>query len=121
MAFWSRYSRVSYVVLAILLLAACGGATPAAPAAMLAPATPATNVPASAAATTQPATSAPAFDLARWDSVPAAARGQTVNWYLWGGSESINTFVDTFYGQPLKGGDPPHPARTGDHDAAGYA
>ncbi|MEP7187552.1 MAG: ABC transporter substrate-binding protein [Roseiflexaceae bacterium] len=109
MAFWSRYSRVSYVVLAILLLAACGGATPAAPAATLAPATPATNVPTSAAAivalpaaTTQPATSTPAFDLARWDSVPEAARGQTVNWYMWGGSESINTFVDTFYGQPLK-------------------
>ncbi len=37
-----------------------------------------------------------------WDSVIAAARGQTVNWYIWGGSESINRFVDDFYGKPLK-------------------
>ncbi len=32
----------------------------------------------------------------------AAAKGQTVNWYIWGGSELINTFVDTFYGKALK-------------------
>ncbi|MBK9123511.1 MAG: ABC transporter substrate-binding protein [Chloroflexi bacterium] len=36
-----------------------------------------------------------------WDAVLEAARGQTVNWYLWGGSDSINNFVDTFYGVPL--------------------
>lgn len=42
------------------------------------------------------------FDLNDWASVEAAARGQTVNWYLWGGSESINTFVDTFYGKALQ-------------------
>jgi putative spermidine/putrescine transport system substrate-binding protein len=57
------------------------------------------------------ATSAPAmadtpanenFSVDDWDSVLAAARGQTVNWYMWGGSESINRFVDTFYGDALK-------------------
>jgi len=42
------------------------------------------------------------LDLANWDSVLATARGQTVNWYLWGGSEAINGFVDTFYGKALK-------------------
>ncbi len=42
------------------------------------------------------------FDINDWDSVVAAAKGQTVNWYLWGGSESINSFVDTFYGKALK-------------------
>ena len=42
------------------------------------------------------------FDLNNWDSVLAAARGQTVNWYLWGGSDSINAYVDTFYGKALK-------------------
>lgn len=42
------------------------------------------------------------MDLNNWDSVLAAARGQTVNWYLWGGSELINTYVDSFYGKALK-------------------
>jgi putative spermidine/putrescine transport system substrate-binding protein len=27
------------------------------------------------------------FDINNWDSVVAAANGQTVNWYIWGGSE----------------------------------
>ncbi len=42
------------------------------------------------------------FSLDDWASVEAAARGQTVSWHLWGGSESINSFVDTFYGQALQ-------------------
>jgi putative spermidine/putrescine transport system substrate-binding protein len=42
------------------------------------------------------------FDLKNWDSVLAAAKGQTVNWYIWGGSDSINAFVDNFYGKALK-------------------
>ena len=42
------------------------------------------------------------FDINDWDSVVATAKGQTVNWYLWGGSESINSFVDAFYGKALK-------------------
>lgn len=42
------------------------------------------------------------LDLNDWDSVVEAARGQTVNWYLWGGSESINRFVDDFYGKALQ-------------------
>lgn len=46
--------------------------------------------------------SAAEFDLDDWESVVAAARGQTINWYMWGGSESINTFVDTFYGTALQ-------------------
>ncbi|MEQ1699908.1 MAG: hypothetical protein ABMA25_07355, partial [Ilumatobacteraceae bacterium] len=37
-----------------------------------------------------------------WEGVLAAARGKTVNWYLWGGSESINRFVDDTYGPALK-------------------
>ncbi len=41
----------------------------------------------------------PGFDS--WDAVVAAADGATVNWYMWGGSESINGFVDTVYGGPL--------------------
>ncbi|MEM8804090.1 MAG: ABC transporter substrate-binding protein [Pseudomonadota bacterium] len=41
----------------------------------------------------------PGFDS--WDQVLEEARGQTVFWYMWGGSDAINGFVDTFYGEPL--------------------
>lgn len=37
-----------------------------------------------------------------WDQVVEQARGQTVNWYMWGGSDSINAFVDNFYGVVLQ-------------------
>ena len=70
------------------LLAACGS-QPAAPAA-----------PTTAPVPTAALAGAP--DLNDWDSIVSAARGQTVNWYLWGGSESINRFVDEFYGKPLQ-------------------
>ena len=58
-----------------------------------------------AATATQPAApilAAGQFDINNWDSVLAAAKGQTVNWYIWGGSDSINAFVDNFYGKALK-------------------
>lgn len=54
------------------------------------------------AACGSPAQSSSEFDLNDWDSVLAAAKGQTVNWYIWGGSDSINTYVDNFYGKALK-------------------
>jgi putative spermidine/putrescine transport system substrate-binding protein len=37
-----------------------------------------------------------------WDRVLAKAKGQTVNWYIWGGSDAINEFVDQKYGTVLK-------------------
>lgn len=49
-----------------------------------------------------PAQPANEFDINNWDSVLEAARGQTVNWYIWGGSDSINAYVDNFYGTALK-------------------
>ncbi|WKZ35192.1 MAG: ABC transporter substrate-binding protein [Anaerolineales bacterium] len=54
------------------------------------------------AACASPAPSSSEFDLNDWDSVLAAAKGQTVNWYIWGGSDSINAYVDNFYGKALK-------------------
>jgi putative spermidine/putrescine transport system substrate-binding protein len=73
------------VVLTMLLAACAPRATSAArPAATGAPATPGD------------------FNINNWDSVLAAAKGQTVNWYIWGGSDSINAFVDNFYGKALK-------------------
>ena len=43
-----------------------------------------------------------ALDVADWDQVVKQARGTTVHWYMWGGSESINRFVDDTYGIALK-------------------
>jgi putative spermidine/putrescine transport system substrate-binding protein len=37
-----------------------------------------------------------------WDAVVEQAKGQTVRWYLWGGSESINRFVDETYAPVLE-------------------
>lgn len=84
---------VALFALLTLVLAACGG-QPAAPAPTAAP-----EKPAAAAST---ASASGELNLDDWDSVVAAARGQTVNWYLWGGSESINRFVDEFYGTALR-------------------
>ena len=105
--------RLVLIALAALLLGACGGApgaaggTPAPGAApTAAPAPPALAAPTAASAATAAPAASPSgqagFNLDSWDSVLAAARGGTVNWYMWGGSESINHFVDTFYGKALK-------------------
>ena len=80
------------LVVTVLVLSAC---------------TPTTTSSAQPATTDLPiATDAPSvagtFDINNWDSVLAAAKGQTVNWYIWGGSDSINAFVDNFYGKALK-------------------
>jgi putative spermidine/putrescine transport system substrate-binding protein len=104
------FRRLVLLVLAALLLASCGGAAPggptAAPIAQAAPtaaAAPTVELAPTAAAPTAAApTEASGFSLDSWDSVLAAARGGTVSWYMWGGSESINRFVDTFYGKALK-------------------
>jgi putative spermidine/putrescine transport system substrate-binding protein len=36
------------------------------------------------------------FDVSRWDTVLAAAKGQTVNWYMYGGDDKINSFVNGY-------------------------
>ncbi len=41
-------------------------------------------------------------DFTDWEDVLQQARGTTVNWYMWGGSDAINTFVDEFYGTVLQ-------------------
>ena len=42
----------------------------------------------------------PGFDS--WDAVLAEARGQSLNWNFWGGSEAINNFADNVYGAVLR-------------------
>ena len=80
--------KIIYLLVTLsLLLAACAPASP---------------LPSGAPAGDDKGQAAGDFDLNNWDSVLAAARGQTVNWYIWGGSDSINAFVDNFYGKALK-------------------
>ena len=43
---------------------------------------------------------APGFDT--WDDVLSAADGTTVNWFMWGGSETINGWVDKHFGEVVK-------------------
>ncbi len=42
---------------------------------------------------------APTYET--WDEVLVAAEGTTVNWFMWGGSETINQYVDEQIGGPL--------------------
>ena len=37
-----------------------------------------------------------------WDDVVTAARGQTVDWYMWGGSPAVNSYVNGFLATELK-------------------
>lgn len=96
--------RTSMVLLSVLLvtamlLGACG-AEP----------TPTTPPPQPTKAPVQPTTppkepplGLPApLDGMTWDDVLAAARGQTVNWWMWGGSDPINTWVNGWLAEQLK-------------------
>lgn len=90
-----RFTRRAFVLgAASLVVAACASSTT----------TSSPDSTAGAASSASPASTggAATLDPARWSDVLAAARGQTVNWYLWGGSDSINTFVDTTYGPALE-------------------
>ncbi|MEO6957430.1 MAG: ABC transporter substrate-binding protein, partial [Antricoccus sp.] len=42
------------------------------------------------------------LDPANWQSVLAAAKGQTVNWYMYGGDDTLNTFVRGYVADELK-------------------
>lgn len=40
--------------------------------------------------------------LSSWDDIVAAAKGQTVDWYMWGGSPAVNKYVNDFLANELK-------------------
>lgn len=42
------------------------------------------------------------FDPANWRSVLAAAKGQTVNWYMYGADDKLNSFVTGYATDELK-------------------
>ncbi len=83
--------HLSFMAILGLLLAACGATAPQAPA-----------TEPEAATESEAAAPAAEIDVNDWEGVLEAARGTTVNWYMWGGSDSINRYVDDFYGTALQ-------------------
>ena len=45
---------------------------------------------------------ASSLDPSNWTSVLTAAKGQTVNWYMYGGDDTLNTFVNGYVADRLK-------------------
>jgi len=52
--------------------------------------------------TTVPGSSAAKEDVIPWDEAVKIARGQTVDWYMWGGSPAVNEYVNGFLATELK-------------------
>ncbi len=90
---------LSILVVALLVLAACQAAPTEAPAQP-------TQAPAEPTEEPMEPTEEPMEELvpgfATWDDVLAAAEGTTVNWFMWGGSDTINSNVDNDIGAPLQ-------------------
>lgn len=40
--------------------------------------------------------------MATWDEIVTVSRGQTVDWYMWGGSPAVNNYVNGFLKNELK-------------------
>src|SRR5205814_9126033 len=57
---------------------------------------PSTAAPQSPSASDATSAAAAAEQSAAWQKVVAAAKGQTVNWYLWGGDPLINQYVSGY-------------------------
>jgi len=86
------YSLFVLLLVTLFVVAAC--AAPAAPA-------PAADGAAEEAAPADAEADAPPV-YESWEDVLAAADGTTVNWFMWGGSDTINANVDNDIGAPLK-------------------
>lgn len=86
------------LLLSVLTLSAC------APAVTPGSAQPAASVLTTAIAAEAPlgAAAPPGFEGQSWTDVMAAAHGQTVNFYMWGGSDVINSWVTGYLAQNLK-------------------
>lgn len=52
--------------------------------------------------TSAPAADGEGFDLSDWSTVEEAAKGQTVNWYMFGGSDPINAYVNGYVADELE-------------------
>lgn len=47
-------------------------------------------------------TSAEEVGFKKWDEVVAAAKGSSVNWFMWGGADNINQYVSEWVGGEIK-------------------
>ncbi len=56
----------------------------------------------SACGTSASTSTAGTVDPANWDAVLAQAKGQTVNWYMYGGDDTLNTFVTGYLADRLR-------------------
>lgn len=81
--------QLCLMMLLVLLMVQCSGAEPTAVPPTAAPTEPTPN-------SNQPAA------LPTWEAVLAEAKGQTVNWYMWGGQENINTWVTGYVAQTMQ-------------------
>ena len=94
----------------LLLLAACGAPAATAPSTNSTAVETTSPAVSTVAPTQAPATAAPAasgnfeqsYRSMSFDQIAAAAKGQTVNWYMWGGSDSINAYVNGYIAKTLK-------------------
>jgi len=48
------------------------------------------------------AVAAAGADERRWEDIVAEARGQTVDWFMWGGSPAVNAYVNGYLADQLK-------------------
>jgi putative spermidine/putrescine transport system substrate-binding protein len=83
-----RVARIWLILLVAGLIAACGG-QPAAPG------TPPTAAPAAASFEQR-------YRSLEFEQIAAAAQGGTVNWFMWGGSDAINSYVNGYVAATLK-------------------
>lgn len=94
---FSRGSVFLWLIILSLLLANC------APAAIGSEASSDVSVPVATAETApEGAAVPPGYEGKSWTDIVAEAKGQTVNWYMWGGQENINTWVTGFVAGALK-------------------
>ena len=93
------FKKITIILASMLLLAACTPAlvTSDAPDA---PAAPAVSAPLEQAPADAPAP--PGFEGQSWADIVATARGQEVNFYMWGGSDVINSWITGYVAQNLQ-------------------
>jgi len=102
---WSRHPALiglMFLLLA-LLIGGCAPA-PAPPAATQAPAAeqPVAAAPSVGETAPEGAAAPTGYEGKTWADIVAEAKGQTVNWYMWGGSDTINAWVNGYVADNLK-------------------
>jgi hypothetical protein len=96
--FMEEALRILAVLLLMVLLVACGSGAPE----NVAVEEVAQEATAVAEFAPEGAAPPPGYEGQTWADIVAEARGQTVNFYMWGGSDLINRWVTEEVGQAVK-------------------